>query len=176
MGASVALDYSSGAIPILLSGYYYLPLGSKTKAYLRAGAGYYFGKLNSNVREEATVAGLTIWEENETEAKDSGFGFHGAVGFEFDLSKAVALFTEATGRYVQLNNWEGENTYSAAWGSDKEKGFFWYAEKLNHETGKHYATLLMLPHEPTWAEYRNVRKAEFNFSGYALKLGVRVGF
>ena len=174
--ASIAIDYTSHAIPILLSGYYNLPLGSKTMLYLKAGAGYYFGRLHSRLREEANLLGMTQWSENDAEATDSGPGLHGAVGFDFQVTKSISLFAEACGRYVELNNWEGENTYSADWGSETEKGFFWYAEMLNHETGKHYATLLMLPHEPTWAEYRNVRKAEFSFSGYTLKLGVRFGF
>jgi hypothetical protein len=176
VGASLAMEYTSYAIPILLSGYYNVPLGAKTKGYLKAGVGYYFGKLDSRLREEAYVAGITQWEEDHSEASDSGWGFHGSLGFDFQVSKSFALFAEASGRYVKLNNWEGENTYSAAWGSDTADGIFWYAEELHHETGKYYATLLMLPHEPTWAEYRNIRRAEFNFSGYALKLGVRFGF
>ena len=173
---SLAMKYTSSAIPILLSGYYFLPLGAKTQAYLKAGAGYYFGRLNSDLREEANIGGITLWGENKAETNDSSLGFHGGIGFDYKLSRTVALFAEAAGRCIKLNNWEGDNIYSAAWGSNKEHGYFWYVEELNHDTGKHYATLLMLPHEPTWAEYRNIRKAEFSFSGIALKLGVRIGF
>lgn len=176
MNASLTMEYSSRAIPILLSGYYYLPLGSRTKTYFKAGVGYYFGKLNSLLREEAMQDGIADWEENEAEATDSALGIHGGIGFDFKLTKTLSLFAEAAGRYIKLNNWEGKNTYSAEWGSGTERGYFWYTEEYNHETGKHYANLIMLPHEPTWAEYRNTRKAEFNFSGFALKLGVMIAF
>ena len=67
------------AVPILLSGYYTLAIASKLSVFFKAGVGYYFAKFKYVNRNENELLGVVLWNQDEGEAKDSGFGFHSAV-------------------------------------------------------------------------------------------------
>ncbi len=164
------------AVPITLNGYYNLPVTSKMNAYVKGGVGYYFATWDYHIRQENELLGITVWEENEGTAKDSGFGFQGGLGFEYSLSDSVALFLEGTGRYVNLKNWDVENVYRNALGTDRETGTFWYVEEYEEDTGKYYPNLELSDEEPSDPDYRNVRKVEISFSGVVFKVGVKFSF
>lgn len=119
---------------------------------------------------------MTVWEENEGTAKDNGFGFQGGLGFEYSVSDSVVLFLEGTGRYVNLKNWDVENVFRNALGTDMVTGTFWYVEEYEEDTGKYYANLELSDEEPSDPDYRNIRKAEVSFSGVVFKVGVKFSF
>ena len=164
------------AIPIMLSGYYFLPLGKNTKSYVKVGVGYYFAKIKYTTRDEEEMLGITYYEQQDGEAKDNGFGFHGGLGLEYSVASNIALFAEGTGRYVNLNDWEVENLKSSSMGEADETGKFWYAEEYNEGTGKFYATMQLSEERPDNPSLRNVRKAKISLSGFALKLGIKISF
>jgi opacity protein-like surface antigen len=174
--ASFEWEPAYKAVPITLNGYYNLPVASKMNAYIKAGVGYYFATWDYQIRTENELVGITIWEENEGTAKDSGFGFQGGLGFEYSLSDSVALFLEGTGRYVNLKNWDVENVYRTALVTDRETGTFWYVEEYEETTGKYYPSLELSDEEPSDPDYRNVRKVEISFSGVVFKVGVKFSF
>ncbi len=116
-------------IPITLSFYGFLPVGPRAEAYVRAGAGYYLGKLASDQSD----VGEMIYHENyylnsgspypphyhakiagsgsETwEATCNAFGAHFGAGFNFDVSNNLALFAEAFYRMVNFKDWRGSLT------------------------------------------------------------------
>ena len=163
-------------VPVTLNGYYNFPVASKMNAYVKGGVGYYFATWDYRIRQENELVGITIWEENEGSAKDSGFGFQGGLGFEYSLSDSVSLFLEGTGRYVNLKNWDVENVYRNALGTESETGAFWYVEEYEEDTGKYYPSLELSDDEPSDPDYRNVRKAEISLSGVVFKVGVKFSF
>lgn len=164
------------ATPLKLSGYYYIPVGSSLKGYVKAGMGYYFAKIKYKIREEEELLGITYYEQQDGEAKDNGLGFHGGLGLEYSVSMNVAFFVEGTGRYVNLKDWDVENTHSSPAGTYSETGKFWYAEEYNQETDKFYETIQLYEQKPDDPGFRNVRKAEISLSGFTLRLGVKIGF
>lgn len=164
------------AIPINLSGYYFFPLGQNMNGYLKAGVGYYFAKIKYTTRDEEEMLGITYYEQQDGEAKDNGFGFHGGLGLEYDIAVNVALFAEGTGRYVNLNDWEVENRTSSSMGNADETGKFWYAEEYNEGIGKSYATMQLSEEKPDNPNFKNVRKAKISLSGFVLKLGIKISF
>lgn len=164
------------AIPIKLSGYYSFPLGQNTNGYVKAGVGYYFAKIEYTIREEEEMLGITYYEQQDGEAKDNGLGFHGGLGLEYSVAANIALFAEGTGRYVNLNDWDVENRTSSSVGEADETGKFWYAEEYNEGTGKFYATMELSEQRPDDPSLRNVRKAKISLSGFALRLGIKIGF
>ena len=176
--ARISLDWTAThqLIPLKLSGYYFVEVGSKLTAYAKAGIGYYFGRMTYTVRTEETLLGITIWEQNDGVATASGFGFHGGLGIDYPLSTTLALFIEAAGRYVSLKDWSVENDYSTAWASERETGTFWYAEERDEALGKYYPTLYMLEEKPVDSDLRGVREAAFGFSGFTLKAGAKIVF
>lgn len=163
-------------VPVTLNGYYNIPVASKMNAYVKGGVGYYFATWDYKIRQENELVGITIWEENEGSAKDSGFGFQGGLGFEYSLSDSVSLFLEGTGRSVNLKNWDVENVNRNALGTDRETGAFWYVEEYEEDTGKYYPNLELSDEEPSDPDYRNVRKVEISLSGIVFKVGVKFSF
>ena len=176
--AGISIDWEPvyKVIPITLNGYYNFPVASKANAYVKGGVGYYFATWDYKIRQENELVGITIWEENEGSAKDSGLGFQGGLGFEYSLSDSVALFVEGSGRLVNLKNWDVENVNRNALGTDSETGTFWYVEEYEEDTGKYYPSLELSDDEPLDPDYRNVRKAEISLSGVVFKVGVKFCF
>ena len=163
--------------PITLNGYYYFPLGSKITGFIKAGVGYYFSKFEYDIYKENRFPEEVYWESDIGKAKDSGLGFQGGVGLEFPVAKGVVLFAEATGRYVNLNNWEVEYSFSDSWGYTEDgTAYIWYVEQFEGDTGKYYPTLELDMSEPSHPSLRSVRKAEFSVSGIAFKLGIKISF
>lgn len=175
---SIEVETRFTAVPITLSGYYHMPLSEKTKVYLKGGIGYYIGKSKYFVRQEGRVMGLPpIWEEEEGDASSNAFGFHGGVGIQFDLSESVALFFETDGRIANLKNWEGQNKYKDYMGASESESVEWYyAEEYDSTTRQWYKTVQITEDKPSGSSYRNVRKAEINYSGVVLRLGLKITF
>lgn len=164
------------AIPIKLSGYYFIPLGQNTNGYAKAGVGYYFAKIKYTIRNEEELLGITYYEQQNGEAKDNGLGFHGSLGLEYGVATNVAFFVEGTGRYVNLKDWDVENRTSSSMGDTTETGKFWYVEEYNEGTDKFYQTMQLSEERPDDPSFRNVRKAQISLSGFALKLGIKISF
>ena len=176
--ARVSFEWEPGykIIPITLNGYYNFPIASKMNAYVKGGVGYYFGTLDYQIRQENELVGITVWEENDGTAKDSGFGFQSGLGFEYSLSDSVALILEGTGRYANLKNWDVKNVNRTALGTEKDTGTFWYVEEYQEDTGKYYPSLELSDDEPTDPDLRNVRKMEVSLSGIVFKVGIKFSF
>ena len=175
---SIGIETQFTVVPITLNGYFNLPLGTKTKAYVKAGVGYYIGKSKYFVRQEARISGLPpVWWEDEGDASSNAFGFQGGVGIEFNLSESVALFFETTGRYANLKNWEGQNRYNDYLGVSESESVDWYfAEEYDGTTRQWYRTVQIIEEEQSGDYYRNVRKAEISYSGVGLRLGIKITF
>lgn len=175
---SIGIETRFTAVPITLNGYFNLPLGAKTKAYVKAGVGYYIGKSTYFVRQEARILGLPpAWQEDEGDASSNAFGFQGGVGIEFNLTESVALFFETTGRYANLKNWEGQNRYNDFLGASESESVDWYyTEEYDGQTQQWYRTVQITDEEPSGEDIRNVRKAEISYSGMVLRLGIKITF
>ena len=176
--AGISFDWQPTykVVPVTLNGYYNFSVAPKMNAYVKGGVGYYFATWDYQIRQENTLLGITVWEENEGTAKDNGFGFQGGLGFEYGLSDSVSLFLEGTGRYVNLKNWDVDNLHRTALGTERDSGSFWYVEEYEEDTGKYYPSLELSEEEPTDPDYRNVRKAEISLSGIVFKVGVKFSF
>ena len=188
-------DYSYSpelsAIPIKLSVYYYFPILSRMNLFLNGGIGYYFGKLNyrrqvdsHHVFEDLDSQDVRI--DSVMETKDNGIGFHGGIGFEYDVMKNLAFFVEGAGRYIKLKDWEGdilryvESTYDNGTTEETTEtsyGTLWYYEYYpeTHPDWPSYV-LKIQEEKPMHSEFRNVRKAEGDLSGFSLRIGLRIRF
>jgi len=156
------------AIPIKLSGYYYLPAGNRFKVILHAGLGYYFAKarLESHVKPPNEL-GYVI------DSSASGIGFHGGIGLEWELSSRLSLFVEGAGRYASFSGFEGTTTVTDKSGSGSWNGtlYYWTASKSYIQN---YNYIDLLSGEPSNAGFNSYRQAKVDFSGFALRLGAVV--
>lgn len=173
---SFSWEPSYTAIPFKLSGYYYLQIAPKMHAYLAAGIGYYLAKLDFTNRVENQLYNVLQWEQDETQAKDNGLGFHGGLGFEYTITKNIAFYGQGSWRYTYLNDWEANNTHSEDWGTQKDSGTFWYVEQFDQENGKYYPTVLISKEASLSPALRNVKKLEIGFSGIIFAAGLKFTF
>jgi len=115
-------------VPVTLSLYGFLPLGRQAEAYLKAGVGYYFGKITSSMDSEGgyTYNDNFYWNngvpypphlhqvvtgtsQSTWEATSSAVGFHFGVGFDINLTPSIAVFGEAFYRLVNFKEWKGSS-------------------------------------------------------------------
>jgi len=163
-------------VPVTVSGHYRFPVAPRLNVFARAGIGYYFATLDFTTLEESELYGLSLREENDGTARKDGWGVQGGLGLEVRLSGGLALYFEGGGRYVTLTDWEVDSSYRNSYGSEKQRGTFWYVEKNNEDTGKSYPGLEMKDREPSDPTFLSVRKAKFSLSGIVFKTGVKFSF
>ncbi len=178
MRVSISWNPEYTVIPISLTGYYTLPLANRINVFFKAGIGYYAAKVKFLLRQEfESFFDQTGWELSDGEATDSNIGFHGGLGFEFDVTESFALVAEGSGRYVRFNDWDVENVSTGSFERRQiERGTFWAAEEFNGLTGKYYLGLELSEQKPNLPGTRNVRKAEIGFSGFSFRIGVKIRF
>lgn len=167
------------ATPIRLSVYYFYPLASQMNIFFNGGIGYYFGKiaLSLKTEESSLVLGYTYWNKMDYEVKDNGIGFHGGIGFEYNIVKNIAFFVEGSGRYAKLKDWEGDVTFTNSGGdTEKKSGTFWYYESEYLFFSKYYSNAEIEEGKPTDPGFRNIRKFECDLSGLSIKAGLRIKF
>jgi opacity protein-like surface antigen len=170
------------AIPIKLTAYYFHPITSRLDLYLNGGIGYYIGKINYRQEEQQIISspGLIadIKSETEIKAEDNALGFHGGIGFEYDVIKNFAFFAEGTGRYAKLKDWKGDEKHTATLVTPRIfSGILWFYEGLHGgDSMKYYPVLVVRKEKPVHSNLRNIRKAEGNFSGFSLRIGFEVKF
>jgi opacity protein-like surface antigen len=175
--ATINWEPEFSLIPITLSSYYSFPISSKMNTFLKAGIGYYFVKVSLRGREEyESFFGMSGWEEEEGEAKDNGVGFHGGLGFEYNMTGSIALYAEGMGRYLKIKDWQFEGTTTYSSGVLESSGTVWYTEELLEPLGKYYPGLQILEQKPFGPNYRNVRKAAIDLSGFSFRVGIRIRF
>jgi len=169
----IRYDANYKAYPVTVSGYYYIPIGKNLNAFVSAGVGYYFAKIETAITEEIADGGNTsLGAQSEMKANDQGLGFHGSMGLEYKLSKSISLFFEGSGRLAEFKDWEGEVKFSK---NDIVKGSLWYVG-ADAKYFKDYYGLEFADRKPQGKNIKSARKAEINFSGFSLKIGIKIGF
>jgi hypothetical protein len=164
-------DLKVRAVPIRLGAVYFIPLFSKGKVFAGAGLGYYFTKFDRFYRREP---GDGYWIDSNMTGTSQGLGFDGVIGFEYSLSKKIALVVEGTGRYAKIGGVEGsrERVDSNNW-SDSIKAPY-YALERERLPGIWYTVVNIADPAPSGEGTRNVRNAVLDFSGFAVRVGLKI--
>ncbi len=169
---NIILDQSATAVPLKVSLYVSIPTGTGVRATLHVGIGYYLAKMSNRVRLEEGGDFLQ-WENT---ASANGIGFHGGLGFEFELSPNAGLFIEARGRYAKFGGYSGDLTLSSTSGTDSVSGKLYYLEELGL-VSQFYPLIMVSDTEPTPSAYeRNIREATVDFSGVGVVGGLVIRF
>ncbi len=152
------------AYPVRLGAFVTLPIFRKINVTFNAGPTYYF------VRQFYNMSYPPYAVIQKTSGQ--GLGFHGGIGLELEWSSRATLFIEYQGRYAKFDTFEGteENVFSG--GRLKEEGPLSFMEYMEgSETGRRLTVvneeMLLSP---------NVKKADFDLSGFAIRIGAKVKF
>ena len=167
-------------IPITLSLYYGIPVGSSMQVMLNAGLGYYLGTVNFNLFSEGDINSFTEEGTDEWSAKSNSLGFHGGIDLEFGIARNVALVVGAKGRYANLTDLTGTEDYDYnrsngySYSYTDEDATLWYG---NYKEGSnYYAQVILSQNKPTGSSWSDVRKAEVNLSGIVFQAGIKITF
>ncbi|MFC2166198.1 SH3 domain-containing protein, partial [Acidobacteriota bacterium] len=116
------------------------------------------------------------WQEWRGNASSSGLGFMGGIGVEKAISPRLILFLEAAGRYAQIENFEGTDEYlnsQGATSTEKGKLYIWEGHLNEVES---YPLVYIREKKPSEANVSNARLAIVDFSGFYIKVGIKIKF
>jgi len=152
------------AYPVRLGAFVTLPIFRKINVTLNAGPTYYFVRYiyNMSYNPYAVIQ----------KASGQGLGFHGGIGLELEWNSRSTLFIEYQGRYAKFNTFEG--TEEKIFFNDrlKEEGSLCSMEYMEgSEIGRRLTVL-----NEELLMYPNVKKANFDLSGFAIRIGAKVKF
>ena len=164
-------DYECSAIPVTFGFYYFIPVSPKIKFSVGAGAGYYFARFSADHRRED---GDGFWVTNEREGTSGDFGFHGGIGFEYSLSQSISIVVEGVGRYAKIDGFEGiQNRADANGWRDSTEGSDYWVE-YQQQGIQWFPRVIISAETPSNPDYKNVRSAVVDFSGFALRIGLKI--
>jgi hypothetical protein len=152
------------AVPVMLNAHYFVPLAEGLKLVLSAGAGWYFVRYD---QEE-----LVFDDQELKETKGGGFGAHGGLGLELEMTRGFSLTLDVFGRYARIGELSGPRSSDP--GSD---GTYWYLEADMDVYGLgDYSLLLWDEGVPGGVEIdiENLRKARLGLSGFGAAIGFLV--
>lgn len=150
-------------IPLVISGYYFLPLGPKVQIYVRAGAGWLWAKyINREGVRRSTRRDYTYTSFNSASGR-SGLT-QGGLGVKYIQDKNLGFFCEASLRKAKVNSLRVEN------------GILYYFEEYSSSYDYWWAKIEGMETAPAGENIRSVRKAVVDFSGFFLKLGFFIRF
>jgi hypothetical protein len=170
--ASNIHDFKVRAIPVRAGAYYFLPVSPKARLSLGTGLGYYFAKFHRFYRRES---GSGYWIDTDMTGKGGGIGFDGGVGLEYNLTKKITLVIEGYGRYAKISGFKGTQYRidSNNW-SDSLDGYYYALEQERLPYGW-FTEVTIATTTPTGSDKKNVRDAEVDFSGFSIRVGLKIG-
>lgn len=191
--------YTKSTIPIVLNMDYTLKLTPKWRLMLGGGGGIYPSRLDlresydlqsESISEQQTgdwvvriIDRLTTVGDYSEKTKCTGFGLHGRIGLDLELSSSMFLSFTVLGRWVNMKGWEGTRRDASEWqrtyglwgsqsaeGTDErtEAGQYWTYDLKDEKSGTSYPVLIFRETEPSPSS----RPANFNLSGVSVRIGL----
>jgi len=168
---SYVLDTKVSAVPVTLSLSYVWGESDAIFLYATAGGGYYFGRWNNTINYNYQYISYRYAAKTAETASAGAFGFHGGIGLEWKIAGRFSLFFEGFGRYAKISGFEG-NRITTVQGSRTESTvhgtLYFYEHKYN---AQYWETLLSIANGLSGDNYRNVREAVVDFSGWTFRIG-----
>lgn len=155
------------AYPLNLTGYLLLPLGKTFTFYLKGSRGllwatYVNREGKRRLPEETFDFILKI-------AKAKGTSFEECIGFSVELDPYTHLFIEGTARQAKITGFQRETE------EDGKETLFFY-EEYDSELDFWQSKLHILAEKPTGENFRSVKEAIVDFSGFSVKIGLIIKF
>jgi len=167
-------------IPLKFGIYYTLPISSRINLFINSGLGYYFSKASldkTHVPLPLEGYGIDDSRYHVYDVSSNGLGFHGGVGFEYNIANFFGLVIEVQTRYARIKNLKGKRLYCSWFGPRmEEEGILYIGERdlTDEGYGENCPDLIISQSKPNGDEYRNIREAVLDFSGLSLRVGIRI--
>ena len=164
----LALPTTLSAVPLVASAYFFIPVHSRLRLFVRAGTGLVWATYVAREgSRRVTAEKFSYTREDSAKARRP---IHlGGLGLDFLLESHVRFYLEGTYRRLRLSGFSGE-------GADGQSGTLFYLEEYSADQDFWQAKNLLLTQEPTGETVRAVRETEVDLSGFSLTLGVIIRF
>ena len=156
------------AYPLVLSGYYFIPLNSRLHVYARAGGGLAWAKYVYREAKKLESA-LKYNYFRLGRASASGSILSGGLGFVYETDVGVRFFVEGLIRRAKIQGFSGENEL-------EEKGTLYYFEEYIPDLDFWQEKNEIRTEKPSGSNIRSVSEAVVDFSGLSVKIGFIIRF
>jgi hypothetical protein len=165
----------ASATPLLLSAYYPVSISPRLRALVKAGLGYYLANLELTSEKQSELLGIETRSLLKNKGRDHALGYQAGLVIEYGISGLFSLFAEGGWRFVNFKSWSVTTDDTSDSLTDTTRTATWWSvEQLSRDTGKSYPALIDSDQEPAGAIYEQVRKAEIDFSGWTIQLGLKI--
>lgn len=156
------------AYPLVLSAYYFQPVGKKIQLYLRAGGGRLRARYVNREAQKLTTSVTYTYPAFQI-ATGRGTISQGGLGIKYALNDGLEFFLEAGYRRAEATGFDGENREGV-------KGKLYAYEEYRSEFDYWQPQMKILPAPPAGDAIRLPSEAVIDFSGAAVHLGVFIKF
>jgi hypothetical protein len=170
------------AIPIRLGVHVFIPFSSRVEGFVSVSPTFYLAE----ARETETYTSYDSVEgaydfEMTRDVESKRPGVEGALGLEVNLGSAFSFFFEAAGRYAKLSPFKGSYVSSDSDGrsSSLTDATLYAYESYDtdiHEWVKYVSATDSPPASTSTVQRRNVREANVDFTGAAVRFGFAISF
>jgi len=156
------------AYPITFSGYYLHPLSSKIKLYAKGSAGLIWAKyIGRKANKKSSQDNYNyIFSQN---AKTRGPILAGSLGLIVETDPGIKFFFEGSFRKANLNNFKEKDKLGT-------HGTLYFFEEYSPSAQLWYSKFQIMEQEPSGENYRSIKTAEIDLSGFSVKLGIIINF
>lgn len=156
------------AYPLILSGYYFIPLNRRIHIYARGGGGFAWAKyVNREAKKLESVVKYNYFRLGRASA--SGSILIGGLGLLYETDVGVRFFVEGLIRMAKIQGFSGENEL-------EEKGTLYYFEEYIPGLDFWQAKNEIRTEKPSGSNFRSVSEAVVDFSGFSVKIGFIIRF
>ena len=156
------------AFPLNFCGYYFFPLRSQLKLYIKGGAGLLWVKYIERIGIWIKPADRFI-QISYQEATTQGTSFFSGLGLNYEAYPDIHFFIEAEAKLTKISKFqnkvqEGEEMTLFFYEQYESDLQFWQAKNILHEE------------KPSGDDFRNVEEAVVDLSGFSVKIGITLKF
>jgi hypothetical protein len=173
------------AIPIRLGIHLFIPFSSRVEGFVNVSPTLYLAKARERATATSQTSSFSYDYTYDDDTSSTRPGVEGALGLKVNISSAFSFFLEAGGRYAKLSRFKG-STHSSWWdsasgssSSDSSSTTLYAYEAYNSSSGtwlKYVGAAEGPPSGSSTAPVRNVREANVDFSGGAVRFGFAISF
>jgi hypothetical protein len=156
------------AYPLVLTGYYFIPLNTRIHIYVRGGGGYAWARyVNREAKKLESAEKYNYFQLERGSA--SGPIYYGGIGFVYETDVGVRFFVEGLARRAKIDGFSGENEL-------EEKGTLYQFEEYDPVLDFWQTKNEIRAEKPSGSDFRSVSETMVDFSGFSVKIGFIIRF
>lgn len=167
------------AMPLGLNLHYSLCSTSRTNLLVGLGLGWYTGKMTETFATTSfqsdgkTHFGSLYWSVHN----DFSLGFQGGLELECAVTDRLFLIVDMQGRFARVGSLKGKECVMTSHSLSEQAGTLYYYRWAWFGSGPWYPRLSVSesPPEGGIGSFKDVREARLDLSGFALRIGLRMG-